>query len=986
MHTLSPLIFYYPSHATYYLMTAMRHQILFFVLFFFLYLTNASAQKARVTGRVMDSETGDPLVSATVQILHSDSTGLVGGAMTNNMGGFTVKNLAAGNYVIKVSYIGFRNFYRKVVVQEKQKESNLGTFMMLPSSVMLSQAVVTAKMPQVEVKEDTLIFNADAFKVPEGSVLEELIRKLPGAEVSSDGTIKINGKTVKKILVEGKEFFGSDKSMSMKNLPTEIVDKVKTYDKQSDMAKMTGIDDGEEETVIDLTIKKGMKKGWFGNLDLAGGTEDRYSLGGMVNRFSDNKQISFIGNYGNATRGGFGGRGGRGGSGDQTSGQGGINIALETGKDVEKWNGRTEKAFKIGGNVRYNGSKSTNWSRTASQNFITTNTSFSNSYNASTNRDHSVNGDFRLEWAPDSMTTLLFRPNFSFGGSKSTNGGQSATFNQDPYDLQFSLDGAEVTNPLNSIDLLADSIKVNYNNNTNRSKSDNYSFGGNFIFNRRLNSVGRNFSVNLNGSYSDNQSKSFSLSDVRYFQYGDSTLLTYRYRTTPNTSTSYRFGFNYTEPLIPKKLFLSLNYNFNYSKRHSDGKAYDMGSVTQLMDSIRSTGAGFLPDNYRDYLDDDLSRYTDNWNYVHNIELQLRYVTNAINLNLGLQYEPQRQKVKYDYQGLDTVASRTFSRLSPTLNFRYRFSKQHSLRLTYRGSTSQPSMTDMFNMTDDSDPLNIRLGNPELKPSVSHNLRFEWQNYVSSTLQSFNANLSFNTTQNSISTRTEYNESTGGRISQPSNINGNWSMNGGFGFNTPLFTDNFYVNTNTSASYNNNVGYIYQNQQTLKNTVKNTSLSERLSLNYREDYWDIGLTGGINYSHVRSKLVATNNRDTYDFNYGLNANMNLSNGLGASTNIYMSSRRGYSSSAMNTNELIWNAQVSYRLLANKALTLSLQAYDILNRQSNFSRMISATSRTDTESYTLHSYVMARAIYRFNMFGTRAARKEMRQRRAELQDY
>lgn len=958
-----------------------RHFLL--LILFMGFAVSALAQKSRVTGRVMDSETGDPLVSATVQVMRPDTTGMVGGAVTNNMGGFTVKNLSAGTYVIKVSYIGFRNFYRKITLTDKQKETNVGTYLLLPSSVELSQAVVTAKMPQVEVKDDTLIFNADAFKVPEGSVLEELIRKIPGAEVSSDGTIKINGKTVQKILVEGKEFFGSDKSMAMKNLPSEIVDKVKTYDKQSDMAKMTGIDDGEEETVIDLTIKKGMKQGWFGNFDLAGGTEDRYSVGGMLSRFSDATQVSAMGNYGNATRGGFGGRGGRGGSGDQTSGQGGVNIALERGKDVPRANGRSEKELKIGGNVRYNGSKSTNWTRTASQNFVTTRTSFSNSYNADRKRNHSYSGDFRLEWAPDSMTTLLMRPNFSFGGSTSTSGGQSATFNEDPYSLTYSLTGSEVANPLDQLDDLADSIKVNYRNNASRSKSDNYSLGASLIVNRRLNSVGRNFSLNFSGSYSDNQNKSYSLSDVRYFQFGDSTQLTYRYRVTPNTSTSYRAGFNYTEPLIAKRLFLSINYNFNYSKRHSDGKAYDMGDVEQLMDSIRATGAGYLPDNYRQYLDDDLSRYTDNWNYVHNLELQLRYVSNAINLRVGLQYEPQRQKVKYDYQGLDTVASRTFSRFAPTLDFRYRFSKQHNLRFSYRASSSQPSMTDLFNMTDDSDPLNIRMGNPDLKPSVSHRLNAEWRNYVAATLQSFNARLSFNTTQNSISSRTAYNEATGGSITQPRNINGNWNMDANFGFNTPFLTENFYINTNTSGRYNNNVGYIYQNQQTMKNTVRNTSLSENLSLTYRSDYWDVGVNGGLTYSHVRSKLMPANNRDTYDFNYGLNANMNLENGLGASTNIYMSSRRGYSSSTMNTNELIWNAQVSYRLLANKALTLSLQAYDILNRQSNFTRTISALSRTDSESYTLHSYVMARAIYRFNLFGTRAARQEMRQRRAEL---
>ncbi len=922
----------------------------FLLLFAISILTfaNATAQKkTTVTGRVLDSESAEALSYATVQILKADTTSMIAGGTTNLNGYYNVKNVPAGQYVMKVSYIGYHNFFRQVEIKQGQTEFNGGTIILTPNSVVLEEAVIKGTLKQVEVKEDTLIFNADAFKVPEGSVLEELIKKIPGAEVGNDGSIKINGKTVSKILVEGKEFFSNDRNMAMKNLPSNIVEKVKTYDKQSDMAKMTGIDDGEEETVIDLSIKKGMKNGWFGSVDLGAGTKDRLAERININRFEDQTQYALVGSYNNTS--------GRGG-GITKTGMGGLNVALERGK------------FEIGGNVRYQGQKTTSITKSAVQNFITTNASFSNSLNRSVSKNGGFNGDFKIEWKPDSMTTLNFRPSFSVGNSSSNSTGKNATFNDDPY-LQQGVD-----NPLEEMEKIAHDIKVNQNMTGNKSTGENYSFNGRLILNRRLNNLGRNFSVQLNGSYSNNENKSYSLSDVIYFQRNDSAALTYRYRTTPNTSENFTVGFNYTEPLIAKKLFLQTSYRFNYSNRHSDGKAYDMGGVDELITDIRNTGAGYLPWDYYNYLDDDLSRYTDNTNYIHNIDVQLRLVTNYINMNVGVNVQPQRQRMEYNYQGLDTIATRNYVRVSPTLNFRYRFNKQHTLRIRYRGNTSQPSITDLFNMTDNSNPLNIRMGNPDLSPSFSNNINIDWNNFLSTTMQSFTARLSFSNTLNAIESRTQYNEETGGRITQPTNVNGNWNINGNFGWNRPIFVDNFTFNTSTSASYSNNVGYIYQNNQSLKNTVNNLRLGENLRFNYRTDLWDASLFGNLNYSNQKSKLVPTNNRATYDFSYGASGNIYLENGFGFSTNISMSSRRGYSSANMNTNELIWNAQVSYRFLKGKAATVSLQAYDILSKRSNISRNISATMRSDTETNAIYSYVMAHFIYRFNMFGGRNANR------------
>ena len=290
-------------------------------------------------------------------------------------------------------------------------------------------------------------------------------------------------------------------------------------------------------------------------------------------------------------------------------------------------------------------------------------------------------------------------------------------------------------------------------------------------------------------------------------------------------------------------------------------------------------------------------------------------------------------------------------------------------------------MTSMFNMTDNSNPLNIRLGNPELKPSFSNNVQIDYNNYVSTTLQSYTANLRFTSTLNSISNRTEYNAETGGRITRPENINGNWNVSGNFGFNTPLYDDNLFLNTSTSVGYTNNVGYIFQDKQTLTNKVRTTTAGERLRINYRSDLFDVTAYGNLNYNHTRSLLVPTNNRDTYDFSYGMSTNWNFDNlGLGFSTDIGMSSRRGYSAASMNTNELIWNAQISYRFLSRRQATVSLQAFDLLHRRSNISRQISATSRSDTETNAVNSYLMLHFIYRFNLFGTREARREMRRQR------
>ena len=307
---------------------------------------------------------------------------------------------------------------------------------------MMREAEVTARAAQVEMKADTFVYNSDAFRIPEGSNFEALLKKFPGAEITEEGTIKINGKEVKKILVNNKEFFGDDTQMTLKNLPAKMVSKVKAYDRQSDYSRVTGIDDGEEETVLDLTVKKGMTEGWNMNLDLAYGTEDRFAEKLNLTRFTENLNFALFGSWNNVGDRGFGGWG-RGSNGITTIFNPGVNIAWKNGKEQNEA-GRLE----IGGNIRYRFEKNDVQTRTNSESFLTSSASqFVNSASQSLSKRKNVNSDFRFEWQPDSMTNIIFRPAYSYSNSDSDGGNSSVTFNDSPYD-------AGMTDPLEEYTLV----------------------------------------------------------------------------------------------------------------------------------------------------------------------------------------------------------------------------------------------------------------------------------------------------------------------------------------------------------------------------------------------------------------------------------------------------------------------------------------------------------------------------------------------------
>lgn len=976
-----------------------------------------AAQDRTILGQVRNARTQGVVEFASAVLLRTDSS-VVRGTMTDSAGAFALAVPAGGDYLLRVSYVGYTTLFHPVRWTAATPDTlRLADLALDPIDNTLGTAVVTGVAARVEQKEDTTVFNAAAYRVPEGSTLEALVKQLPGVEVEDDGTIKWNGKEVKELLINGKDFFKGDTKVAMKNLPTEMVNRIKAYDKQSDYTELTGIDDGEETTVLDISTKRQLNESWVVNADLAYGTHDRYSGRFFVNRFTDLSRITAFGSANNVGDRGFGGPRGFGGNqGLTASKEAGLDFSWENGKKKNEA-GRLE----LGGNVRYSHRSTDLVKTTASETFLNTagRSSFSNSYSKSHSSTTNVNAALRLRWTPDSMTNVFLRPSFSHSDSHNSGYTRTATFNDDPY----GIDG--IANPLdsmfqNSIPGGLEAIAVNRTQRFTLGDSKSNNVGATLNVVRRLNANGRNVSLNARVNYTKSESNNFSISDIRYFTEGRDTQFLNQYSTTPAENWNYSVRVGYAEP-ITKNLFAEVRYQYAYKYSDSDRSRYNLDSL--FYEPYRTMWPQYAafgdPDNYpaigtlpteadvlmavRDLRN---SQYATYKYFDHSVNVGLRYNTEAVKLNAGVEFNPERTRLAYERPGqnIDTVVTRKVFNVSPQVRLRYRFSKMTNLDLRYRGSSSQPSMTNLLEVVDDSDPLNISMGNPGLKPSWNNNLRAMFNTYNADKQRGIMGAVAFTQTRNSVSNLMVYDEATGVRYTRPENIDGNWSGNAHFMLNTALGGKKlFNIETFTNLSYNNSVGYvsnmnsrpeaanapilransydnydrIFTSAQATKSTTRTTGVSERLKLSYRNAWYDFGLLGNVRYQHSRSTLQTNNNMDTWNFSYGADANFTFDWGMSLSTDIRMKSRRGYSDASMNTNELVWNAQISQSFLKNKAATISLQWYDILQQQSNVSRTINSMMRSDSWTNAINSYFMVHFIYKLNIFkgGGKAAKSE-----------
>ena len=772
--------------------------------------------------------------------------------------------------------------------------------------------------------------------------------------------------------------------------------------------------------MLEFVTKRSARKGLQMNPDVGYGTDDRYGLRLTAMKPFGAMRYTFMGNANNVNDRNFSGRGGRGrgnGQGQRETKTAALDVSYENNKDL-----------KLSGRVTWNRNDADNWNRTGSENFVNTRGgAFSNSVSQSYSRNNGWTGNMNLQWTIDSMTTLSFRPNVNFSSNDSRSASTSASFNADPFEYLTDPLAAESLLLMDSLDLI-----VNGRHNKSLGYGDSKSISSQLQLYRRFGNRGRNVALSTNISYRDGNSRNANLSSVRLYQtpdrFGrDSTYQTNRYTASPSDNFSYSLGITYTEPLVtftPKPveqdttqqqgrgpfgrgrqggrgnrsfgaqgIFLQLNYRFSYNHQKNDPSTYDFPDYTDdaladVLNDYREWGRlfGYLDNPYEDYLSSRLSRYSERTEYGHNIDVQLRFVRDKYNMNAGVSIQPQRSHYVQQYLGLPVDTVRTVANVSPTLNLRYRFNQQTNLQVTFRGQTQQPSITQLLDIYDDTNPLSITMGNPGLKPSFTTNLGTNFQKqrtptYVEDSLGfqvpknqrhwSYSANASWQRTSNSVGNIVTYNETTGGRISRPENINGNWSVNGGASFNIGLDTLNRWdVSGGINGSYNHRIGYVNLNRtaEADRNVTHTYNLSPDVSLSFRNKWLSVSLNGRTTYARTENRLQASRNLTTWNFRYGGNTKVTFPWGTNLSTDFHVYSKRGYSDETLNTDELIWNAQLSHSFLRGKKLTVMLQWYDILHEQTNFSRTVNANGWTDREVNAITSYAMLHISYRLNFFG------------------
>ena len=608
---------------------------------------NDSKEKSKLDGKVsvnahiIDGSTTENMPQVTVQLFQLPDTTFLFGTVTDNEGWFNIKKVPVGEFLLRYSFMGYSSQEFSFKTVKEDRERALGVFKMYEQSIMLTEAVIEDALPPTQVVDDTLMYNVSAFRVPEGSVLEELIKRLPGVEVDENGGITVNGRRVSRILVDGQEYFGNDQQMATKNLPVNIIRRIKTYQRQSDLARITGIDDGEEETVMDLEIKPNMRNGWLHNIDggigKPVGKNDygewiKYLYSGRytLNRFQANTQFSVNANTQNSGRG----------NGVSYNHQLGVNFSKNIGEPYPRR--RNEFPLVIGGNIRYNGSTSRSLSESESETFTTQyqSASFRNNRSNSNSGNNSVNGEFRMEWMPDSSLNIIFRPSFQISRNHSNSNSGSVTFNTDPYEATDMTDILDEYRNLGT-DLM-DSIGVNSQTSYNHSKTGNNQLGGEFQFNKRFNDQGRNFTVRFTFNSTKGTNDSYSYSDQVYYQDHRRDTTMNRYNISPTDNSSWSGRIMWSEPIDSGRGNLQFSYQVQVNNRNQNRETYVLWGDD--FDDWYKTWS--LPDSLNRFRDDRLSRSATNVSRNHTLTLQFRYNFEKSNINIGVNFMPQ-------YTGMD---------------------------------------------------------------------------------------------------------------------------------------------------------------------------------------------------------------------------------------------------------------------------------------------------------------------------------------------
>ena len=894
-------------------------------------LATVNTHAAVINGVLVDSQDTTELIEATVRLLmaNKDST-LVKGTTTDMNGVFNIKGVKAGKYLLRFSYLGYNDLIKHVTVGEDGRDVNIGVVELDPNTIMLKEAVVVGVKSPIVVKEDTIEFNADTYKTQANAVVEDLLKRLPGVEVGTDGKITANGKEVKKILIDGKEFFSDDPTVASKNIPADMINKLQIVDRKSDLARLTGVDDGDDETVINLTVKKGMNNGWFGTVNAGYGTDKRYAGNVMINHFRDGNQFTILGGGNNVNNLGFGdGAQGRfqrwGGDRGVTSSQyAGINFNVGSKEDEH---------FRVGGDIMYSHSDRDTRTSTARQYLLQDSTSYEDSYTAARDKSHNLRGDFRLKWEVDSNNTIEFRPNFSFNFNKSERGDTSSLF---------------------AGDAARTAVNRSLSNFFNDGKS--YEWGARLIYNHKVAShPGRSQSLMLNYRYSNVREDADTYTDNTYYLLDDQDQLIDQTANNRRKTHNITGRISWTEPLgdVRNARFLELSYRGNYRYTTSDKMVYD-----NERDGIWPSGT-----IYDSEWNEGLSNSFRNTFYNQEFSVGFRHVRKAYNLNVGLSVNSAMSKSKDLINSARDIKERWAWSVAPYARFRYKFTETRNLNFFYRMRANQPSITQLQPVADESNPKNIIIGNPELKPTFNHNINLRFGDFAQGAQRSIMAMMNVDFAQNSIVSDVTTDELTGGRITSYTNVGGVWSamamnmLSFPFGANKVwYFTSHMFTRYGVTKSVTNSI----------ENRSNTWFINYSPGLAFRNSVFDIELRPRYSFQNTTTSVLKSNARNIHTWGGNFNGTYSAPFGLVVSTDLRYSTTSGYSD-GYNSDQWIWNGSIAYQFLKEKQAALTISVYDILGQRKNINRNVTGDYIEDVYYNSLGRYGMLTFTYRFNTF-------------------
>ena len=959
--------------------TVLSLRIFLPLAFVLIFSANLHAQAIySVRLELVDAKTSQPVAFATTSVTLKGGKTPLKYTLTDAEGKAALTGLKKGTYTLKAELMGYETYTKEIVLERNMV---LDPIRMKEDVEVLDAASVSAVGNPIVVKKDTVEYTASSFKTSDNDMLEELLKKLPGVEVGTDGSITANGETIKKITIDGKTFFLDDPQLASKNIPAKIVEKVKVVEKKSDQAMFTGIDDGEEETIIDLSLRPGMMQGWFGNVMAGGGTDipgagsdmndPRYQGAAMIGRFTDKSQISLILNGNNTNNRGFNDVAGsmmgnmRSGMGRGMGGWGGNN-GIST-----SWMGGLNGAFSLfdgdmdlAGNYMYSGTDKDVVEESSKITYLDNGSRLLNNQSGISNtmtQGHRFG--IRLEHKFSENTSILFEPQFNFG---------SGTYNE------FS-DFQTYTER----DAVRDSTNVGYTSNVG--DNDSWSTGGFLLFRQRLGKPGRTISANIRYSFSDNNMNGLnqsvtSIRDIETKVWTDSLVNQHFDQNSRSTSLSGRLV--YTEPL-GHDFFLEANYQYSWNLNTSYKNMFNSGS-DQMED-------GFLIYDPSGAWKDD--RYS---NEIYN-----RAINQRAGMNISYQKEKFRAQLGASINPTDTYNETTghdayhssVINWSPQAMLNYEFGDNSNIRMFYFGRSAQPSTSQLLPVPDNSNPLNISLGNPNLDPYFNHNIRAMFGYTNKKTFTSVHARFGGSIVKDAI-TNAQWYDAAGVQYSIPVNGPATGSFDGRVMVNSPFGNSGFSIFSMTFARYNHSTSYIgkgnldtsrYYDAENadfnyglfnedfpdlgksdsfVTNTTRSLNFTQRLRVTYRNDFVELTLGGRTRMNNAWYTMENSQLKATWNNQIDASMNWTIPGGINVIADVDYNWYNGYTTP--QEDEVILNAEITKLLFKNK-FTLALKAYDILGQSKNLSVSDSANYHMETRNNTLGRYVILSLTYRFGNF-------------------